>query len=133
MNIERIPKRYNIIKATIYLALCTPFFFALLNWITRFLLVNKGIMERWPTFAYVSIPFIIGWLVQKLEYVRLDILTRFFLLFCWFFCFFISVLFLKTLFGTVPQGIHDVMRIMIVPTWITGIGFFLGTGSRNFL
>ncbi len=131
MNAQPVLKRYNVIKITIVSALFAPWFFEILNMLTGLALVKQGVMERWPIFIYMATPFVAGFIIQRLEYVRPDILTRLFLMLCWIFAFFVSSLFWESLLRETPQGIQSVVMLVVLPTAITSVCFFLGLSSRG--
>ncbi|MCF7831488.1 MAG: hypothetical protein K9M36_01195 [Candidatus Pacebacteria bacterium] len=130
MNGQKVPQRYNLMKITIWCALFAPLFFEIFNACTGFVLVKHGVMERWPIFAYMTIPFIAGAIIQKLQHIRPDILTRIFLMMCWVLAFFVSSLFWESLLRQTPQGIQAVRMLVMYPTLITGICFAFGLSIR---
>jgi hypothetical protein len=131
MNAQKVPNRYNLMKITIWSAVFAPMLFELINWLTGFALMKYGVMERWPIFMYMSFAFIIGTIIQKLEYVKPDLLARLFLMMCWIFAFFVSSLFWESLLREIPQGETAVIMILLYPTLITGACLFLGLSIRE--
>jgi len=128
---EKVPKRYNLITITLWCAFMAPILFESFNWLTAIVLIKHGVMERWPIFVYIASAFIAGGIIQQLEYVKPDLLMRLFLMMCWIFVFFVSLLFWESLLQGIPQGMDAVKMLIVLPTAITGLCFFLGLSIRR--
>ncbi len=131
MSTKKFPRKYNLMKITIWCALCAPFLFEFLNWLTGLFMMQYGIMDRWPIFAYIVFAFLAGSIIQKLEFEKPDFITRLFLMMCWILASFMSSLFWESFFRETPKGIEAVKMLITYPSLITGICFAIGLSVRE--